>query len=310
MLLLNDVRVFIEIAAAGSLTAAARKLGLPKSSVTRQLDRLESTLTVRLFSRTTRSLALTDEGATFLPHARRLLDDSIEAENVLRRQAAGPSGLVTVSASTTFGRHFLAPHLPEFRRRYPKVRVALRLSAVKFSVGGGQVDVAIRLGPEIESNVARRKLGEIAFCLVAAPTYFRKRPALKEPLDLARVDLIELKPPSVDHRLELYRNGTMQSVRYVPVFEMDDPEAVLATVIAGGGVAALPHFLVAPALAESRLVQVLADWAPPPTPVSVLYDARIAPSLRVGAYVEFVVETLGKAGPWLTGPKVARKGAK
>ena len=300
MILLTDVRVFLEIAGSGSFTGAAAALRLPKSSVARQMLRLEDELGCQLIERTTRKVALTDAGRTFLPHARRLLDDSIEAVGVLRGAGESASGLLSVSAPGTFGRMFVAPLLPEFRKRYPNVRVALRLAAAKVAVGvePGSVDVAIRLGPVLEPDLGTRRLGELRFWLVASPGYLKGRRWPAAPLDLADHDLIELPTPARDNRLELHRLGEVQTVRCVPSIGIDDPEAVRGVALADGGIATLPDFLVRADVAEGRLVRVLDEWAPPPATIQVVFGTRIAPPLRVRAFVDFLRDTLGQTEPW------------
>lgn len=297
-MLLADVRVFLEIAGTGSFTGAAAALRLPKSSVARQLARLEEALGRTLLARTTRRVALTEDGRAFLPYARRLIDDSIEAMHVLRGDGEGASGLLSVSAPGTFGRQFLAPLLPGFRRRYPAVRVALRLSGARARLGVGEADVALRLGAVLEPDLGVRRLGQIEFWLVAAPSYLRGRPEPREPLDLSGHELIELPTPAADNRLELVRDGEHRSVRCVPAIGIDDPEAIRAVVLAGGGIATLPAFLAWADVAAGALRRVLPDWAPPPAPISLLHTARMAPPLRVRAFVDFMAEALGRAQPW------------
>lgn len=298
MMRLPDVRAFVEILGSGSFTAAAKALGLPKSSLARQLARLEEELGCVLIRRTTRTIELTEEGRRFLPHARRLLDDSIEALTVIKGSNARARGQVTVSAPATFGRLFLAPRIPEFRRSHPHVRLALRLGASKAAVGVGDVDVAIRLGPLVEPDLAVRRLGQIEFCLVAAPAYLRARPAIAEPIDLARHELIELRPPAQDNRLDLVREGKRTSVRCVPGIELNDPDAAKLAALADGGIATLPSFLVTTEIEQGRLVRVLPEWSPNPAPISVLFAAHIAPPLRIRAYVDYLFETLAKELPW------------
>lgn len=298
MILLTDVRVFLEIVNAGSFTAAAQSLRAPKSSVARQLMRLEAEVGAQLIARTTRSVELTDEGRSFLPHARRLLDDSIEAMNVLRIDGESANGLLLISAPSTFGRTFLAPHLPAFRKRHPNVRVSLRLTSSKVEIGVGTTDIAIRLGPLIEPNLGVRRLGHIDFCLAAEPGYLKGRTELLDPIDLANHELLELRPPAMDNRLDLYRNGEVRSIRCIPAIEIDDPESVKSATLAGGGVATLPIFLVGKELESGELVRVLGDWAPVRVPVHVVYSTKVAPPLRVRAYLDFLFETVGTTRPW------------
>ena len=300
-MLLADVKVFVEIAETGSFTAAAKALRAPKSSVARQLARLEDELGQPLIARTTRSLRLTDNGKLFLPHARRLIDDEIEARNVLRSGGDGASGLLTISAPSTFGRRFLAPRLPEFLNQHPNVRVHLCLTAAKVQIGVGQSDLAFRLGALIEKGLASRALGAIDFALVASPAYLRARPPIATPLDLAGVDFIELRPPAADHRIALFRAGVEQSLHYVPRLEMDDPDGVKATATAGAGVAALPRFLVEAELRRGELLHVLPDWAPASAALHLVYGSNSAPSLRVRAFIDFVQAIWKDDFPWRSG---------
>ncbi|CCE00525.1 LysR family transcriptional regulator [Bradyrhizobium sp. STM 3809] len=309
MIQLTDVRVFLEVVSAGSFTTAARTLKIPKSSVARQIARLEDDIGVMLLARTTRTLELTDQGRTFLPYARRLLDDGIEASNVIRSHREGASGLLTVTASSTFGRMFLAPHLSTFRKQHPNIRVDLKLTATKLVIGVSQADIAIRLGPIVDPNLGVQSFGRMEFCLVAAPAYMKGRPSVTKPLDLAGHELIELRPPASDNQLELHKDGKLQCVRCVPAMVIDDPDTAKVVCLMAGGIATVPTFLVANEIRDATLVRILPDWSLAPAPISVVYAKQIAPSLRVRAYLEFLASTIGKTRPWeveLKPPKVKR----
>lgn len=304
MIQLSDVRVFLEILSTGSFTAAAKALQMPKSSVARQIARLEAEVGCRLLRRTSRSVALTDEGRSFVPHARRLLDDGIEAENVLRTKGKGASGLLTVSATALVGRAFLAPHLPAFLARNPNVQVALWLSAARLGIGSslGEVDIAIRLRAEGAAQMGSRKLGQFDFCLVAAPAYLKKRRAPRMPADLQDHHILELSPPGKINRMELLKGGKSFALRYSPALQIDDPEAVRMATLAGGGISVLPTFLVADDIGRGALVHVLEGWAPASIPVSVLYRTDVGPSLRVRAFLDFLFETFEQNPPWRIDP--------
>lgn len=300
MLQLSDVRVFLEILSTGSFTGAARALGMPKSSVARQVARLEEDVGGRLLHRTSRSVSLTDDGRSFVPVARRLLEDGIEAHNFLRRDGRDVGGRLAVTTTGLFGRTVLAPILPRFLQRYPKIQLSLRLTAGRVEIGGapGEADVAIRLRTEGHPDVGSRKLGQIHSCLVAAPAYLAKKAAPESPKDLAGHDFIELGPSTKDHRMELERHGEVCAVRYTPALRIDDPEAVKVATAAGGGVSLLPTFLVADGLASGALVRLLPGWAPAPLPVTVLYRTDVATPMRVRLFVDFLFDTIGKDASW------------
>jgi DNA-binding transcriptional LysR family regulator len=291
MLQLSDVRVFLAAADSASFTEAALKLRIPKSSVARQLQRLEHELGAQLFTRSTRAVALTDDGRAFLPHAHRLIGDSIEAAHSLRRDAA--SGLLTITAPVTFARHFLAPHLGAFRKRFPDVRLALDLSPRKLDVGLGEADIAIRLGPAMGHGLGLRPLGQIVFVLVATQDYLRANPAILNPFDLAAHAVIELRPPLADHSLELASNGSTQRVRVVPSIEANDPETVKTLCLSHLGIAALPRFLVSDDLRSGALIQLLPQWRIPAANVNAIYDRRHALPVRVRVCLDFLAEISG-----------------
>lgn len=297
-MLLGDVRVFVEIASLGSFTAAGRALGLPKSTIARQLARLEESLGCQLAQRTTRSVTLTDKGRTFLPHARRLVDDGIEAANAMHDPKIGAAGNVVLSAPLTFGRTFIAPLLPEFRQRNPNVRVALHLSAHRVELGAGLTDAAVRLGPLFGPNLAIRKLGFISYVFVCAPSSLGKSPAPRTPLELSQFDYVELHPPSSDGALSISNGRETEVIRFVASIKSEDASAVRMAVLAGGGVAALPLFLVQEDIRAGRLIHLLPEWAPPPAQVSLVHSIRTAQPPRVRALVDFLAEKLGNDPSW------------
>ena len=301
MIILADVHVFLEIAQTGHFAGAARKLGAAKSSVTRQLGRLEAELGRKLFERTTRTLALTDEGRVFLPYARRLVDDSREAASVVQARKGRGSGLLKVSSPGAFGRWFVGPQIARFRRRHPEVRVSLELTSRKATLGPDGADIALRLGPLVDPGLGVRRLGAVDYALVAAPGLFRDGRAPERPEAIRDHPFLALRPPVGERRIELRRGRESVSVGLLPVAECNDPEVVRAICLDKGGLAALPRFLVAPDLAAGRLETVLPGWAPPPAEILVVYSAQTAPPLRVQAFMDFLFETLGEEKPWTAG---------
>jgi DNA-binding transcriptional LysR family regulator len=300
MIQLSDVQVFLEIVSAGSFTAAARALKTPKSSVARQIARLEQELGCVLLTRSTRVVALTEAGRSFLPHARRLLDDGIEAQNVFRSKGKGASGLLTIAATGLIGRRFIVPHLPAFRERHPNIRIALWLGRERHEIGSGdgEADIALRLRTIASPEIGNQKLGEIDFRIVAAPAYLERRGVPEVPEDLAKHEIIELGPPGKHSRLVLTGPDRTATVAFAPPIHIDDPEAVRIAAIAGGGMAILPRFLVAQDVRSGALRTILDDWRQAPVPLHALYRTHVAPPIRVRAYLDYLLETVGRAQPW------------
>lgn len=300
MIQLSDVQVFLEIVSAGSFSAAARVLKMPKSSVARQIARLEQQLGCGLLDRSTRVLTLTEDGQNFLPHARRLLDDGIEAQNVLRLKGKGASGLLTITTTGLIGRTFIVPHLPAFRARHPNIRIALWLGQERHEIGAGpgQADVAIRLRTIASPEIGNQKLGEIDFRIVAAPDYLRQNGVPMVPEDLASHAIIELGPAGKHNRLLLNGKDRTATLAFTPPIHIDDPEAVRVAAIAGGGIAVLPAFLVHDDVRRGVLRTILDEWRQAPVPLHVLYRTHVAPPIRVRAYLDYLLETIGQTQPW------------
>lgn len=294
MIQLGDIRVFLEASASGSFSEAARRLRVPKSSVTRQIGRLETHVGRSLFTRGPRTVTLTDEGRNFLPHAQRLYDQGVETENILKLGSRGATGTLTISTTGPLARAFLVPHLPVFLERHPDVQVALRLTAARMEVGSApdQVDIAIRLRSSAGPNLANHKLGEIGFWIVAAPVYLNTHGVPQTPDDLRRHQLIETGPPNKAHEIVLRRDSDIATIRYTPRLQIDDPEAVCIAALGGAGAAVVPRFVAAPSVASGALVRVLPDWTLATIPVTALYRTDVAPPARVRAYVDYLAETI------------------
>ena len=178
-----ELEAFLAVAQAGSLSAAARRLGLTPSSVSRIVARTEARLGVRLLLRTTRRLQLTAEGEVYLRAAGRILADLDETEGGIADQAA-PRGLLRVSAALAYGRMVVVPLLGEFLRRYPEIKLDIELSDRIVDIAGGRADVAIRFGPLPDSGLLARKLDETGRTVVAAPDYLRRAGTPLRPADL------------------------------------------------------------------------------------------------------------------------------
>ena len=158
---LVDIRAFVRIADEGGISAAARLLGAPKSSVSRSLARLEESVGTVLVERHTRQLRLSDAGRLYLPHARRILADVEEAGSALEGLTGAPRGTLRINAAVTFALGLVAPMLPVFMRRYPEVRVVLETENRVVDLAREEVDVAIRVGQMADSDLMARKLGTI-----------------------------------------------------------------------------------------------------------------------------------------------------
>lgn len=185
----GELEIFTLVAEAGSFSEAGRRLNLAPSSIARVLDRIEARLGVRLLLRTTRSLTVTPEGATYLSSARRILADLRETEQLITDQSS-PRGRLRVSSSLVYGRTFVVPLLGEFIRRHPEILVEINLTDSLVDIAAGQADVAVCMGPLPDGPLTARKLGETHKVIVASPSYLARRGTPQVPEDLLKHDCI------------------------------------------------------------------------------------------------------------------------
>lgn len=288
MLDLEDLTTFVEVADAGGVTAAARRLGLPKSIVSRRLMRLEQDLGTQLLARTTRGAALTEAGASFREHAARVV-----AELQVARDSISPEsdvcGLLRIAGPLTFGPTHLAPVLAELALRYPKLHVHTAYSDRFVDLVGEGFDAAVRLGFLPDSNLVARRIAPLRGKCVASPAYLKAHGAPRTPEELLEHECLMQGTESWPFIL----NGKTITVRPQGRFKADNGAALAAAAVAALGIAALPDFLVDAHIAAGALEPVLVDY---PSPEAGLYIVRppgeFAPR-KVRALIDILVERFG-----------------
>jgi DNA-binding transcriptional LysR family regulator len=279
---------FVAVCETQSLTAAARRLGLSPSVMSRQIAALEGRLGVRLFHRTTRQISLTDAGARYLERTRRILSDLDEAERAAQSDRTEPSGRLSVTAPLIFGRLHVAPLLAYFVQHHPKVSVELILSDRFVSLVEEGHDLAIRIGHLPDSQLIARRFGETRRALVASPSYLAKVGVPHHPDDLLRHDTIAFRPGVPPFDWQFSANGTDLKVNVVPRFVTNGGDTAIALALHGVGIARVLYYQVRDAIAEGRLVEVLAPFAPPPLPIHAVYPSARFLSGKVRAFVELI----------------------
>lgn len=302
----NEMLVFARVVQAGSFTAAAAKLGMPKSTVSRKVSELEERLKSRLLHRTTRTLSLTDAGRTYYDYCARIAAEVDEAERAVGRLQETPRGLLRVTAPVNV--EFLSPIVSDFLKRYPEVRLELLCTGRAVDLVEESFDVAIRAGVLADSTLIARSLGSSPWHLVATPGYLHQRGRPRSPEDLKKHQCLFFgagRNP-VDLRI---KNGdiSLQLTLFARMI-VSDMEILEAAATAGLGVALLPAFRSTKDLRAGRLKRVLPDWSPPPTPVHVVYPSSRHLSPIVKAFVDHLQERMTPP-PWEPGPMRKRRGA-
>jgi DNA-binding transcriptional LysR family regulator len=285
---IEDLRTFVEVADAGGVSPAARRLGVSKSIVSRRLVRLEDELGIQLLARTTRGAALTEAGATFREHAARVC-----AEMDLARETILPAGdlqgLLRIGAPLTFGPTHLAPVFAELARRHPHLHVHAHYSDRFVDIIGEGFDCAVRLGYLSDSNLIARRVAPMCGKLVASPDYIRKHGAPETPDEL-------LAHQALMQGTESWRfmdGDKMISVHPHGRFKADNGTALAAAAVAGLGIAALPDFLTAHHLASGALVPVMTRYPPPEAGLYVVRPPGQHPARKIRALTELLIEHFG-----------------
>jgi DNA-binding transcriptional LysR family regulator len=289
------IAIFVRVIDLGSFAAVAAECGLTPSGVSRIVSRLEDRLGVQLLHRTTRRLTLTPEGETMLARGRDILASIEAAEAEVTAARGKPKGLIRVNTGTAFARHRLAPVLPEFYRRYPDIRLEIAIADMRVDLVAQQVDVSIRIGPPGDTDYAVRKLGDMRRVICASPVYLARHGMPGRPEDLSRHNCLVLTglarlaewPMQVDGRTVLFKaTGAVTC---------DSAELIREMVLAGLGIARFGDFIALDALADGRLVEVLADFnSSEPQPINVLIAPGRRNLPRIRAFVDFLVEYGGR----------------
>lgn len=296
---LQAMTTFVRVVETGSFSAVARESNTTQGAVSKQVAALERSLGARLLTRTTRSLALTEEGERYFEQARRLVAEIAEAEGVLRRGEQQLSGWLRVASSVGFGRLKLMPLVQSFLAENPCVKIDLRLNDGFIDLVEQGIDVAVRIGELRDSNLVARRVGTTCRILVAHRSYLRALPK-------------GLKPPRtpddlVHHNCLVYtelaaRNawsftagpgaaepvGTTRVVRVGGNLQTNSSEVIRSAVLAGMGISNAPTWMLDQELAAGDVQRLLPDWEPAPMPIHLVSPPERRHSAKVKAFAEHV----------------------
>lgn len=295
MLNLNDLVLFAAAVEHGGFAAASRRLGVPKSTISKRVAELEQVLAARLIHRTSRSFVLTEVGRDFYEHARAALIETEAAEAVVRRRQAEPSGTVKITASVPTAQMHLAPHLPALSRAYPRLRVQLEVTDrfVDLVLEGFDIAVRSHFAPLPDSGLVQRQLLVEPILLVAAPGYLDQRGALRSPADLASHDGLLTGATATQWQLSNTGGETLQTTP-LPRMVANESTVLVSAAVAGLGVVCLPETICRAALAAGQLVRVLPEWSAGRVTTTIVMPHRRGQLPAVRAAVEFLARCVGK----------------
>ncbi|QKC97742.1 LysR family transcriptional regulator [Mesorhizobium sp. NZP2298] len=292
MIDLNDVTVFARVVEAGSFTAAARLLAMPKTTVSRRVAALEREVGVRLLQRTTRSLNLTDAGRLYYEQSSQGLRTIEEANLRLAEARAEPSGTIRISAPVGFSGHFLIRAVVEFLALYPKTNVELRLTDDKLNLIEDGIDLAFRTGRLEDSTLIARKIGSTHRLLCASPAYLARYGMPESPADLARHRCVIAGQSASGAHWVLDGPQGQETVVVAGRFAANEMQAVVAAALADFGIAQLPQLMAEGLINEGRLRRVLDGYTTPEGGLYVLYPSSRHLSPLVKAFIDLAVERI------------------
>jgi DNA-binding transcriptional LysR family regulator len=287
---LNEIVVFARVAQTGGLSAAARLLGMPKSTVSRKLAQLEERVGARLIQRTTRKLGLTDAGRIYYQHAARIVAEIEEAGQALRRVQTEPRGPLRVTAPLAF--RMLGPIVAAYLSRHRHVQLELVCTDRPVDLIEEGFDVAIRAGALGDSTLVARPLGRFRRVLVASPGYCKQNGTPRQPADLRKHACLIFGAGARPTQWTLFSDGKQAEVRVTPRLSVNDFDILRDAAQAGLGIAALADFTCAEDISAGRLRHVLPDWHAAETPVHALYPTARHLSPKVVTFIELLQERL------------------
>jgi len=290
-LMLGSIELFCLAAEQGSFTAAANIASVTPAAVSRSVSRLEERIGVRLFVRTTRQMRLTDEGRVYFEQCRQALNQLVEAEREVSGHQLEPSGLLRISAPSTYGHYRLLPLIPGFRDRYPGVKVEINISNRNIDFAEEGYDLAVRARVTADSGLIARHLEDTPLAVVASPDYLARRGTPKSLEDLAQHECIQFELPSSGRSIPWLFRRDGQDIEWQTTggYACSDDVTAGATLARhGAGVFQSYRFVVEDDLRTGRLVELLQDFGGRWRPHSLLYPHRRFVPLRVRVFVDYL----------------------
>ncbi|WP_374762866.1 LysR family transcriptional regulator [Yunchengibacter salinarum] len=281
---LDDMAVFIRVVELGSFSRAGRDLRLSAALVSSRIKRLEGALGITLFNRTTRQVRVTEAGRRYYEDCLDILRRVEEAESRLAESDVAPRGILRLTASSSFGRHFLARQIPDFHRRYPHIRVQLQITDRVVDLLAEGLDLAMRMGPVVPGSFRTVILAPVRRGLYASPDYLARRGWPQTPQDLARHDCLMLRyPGSRQFRWRFAGPDGPYDLALDGALDSTNGEVLRDWAVAGEGIVLKTDWEVRRDVAEGRLVEVLADHMPGDNVLHLVipYDQYVPPRVRV-----------------------------
>ena len=302
---LGLINTFIRVVETGSIAAAARAQGQSAAAVSQSLSRLEAHLGVRLLSRTTRSMVLTESGARYFEKVRHIPRD-IDLAAQSATMTSEPQGALRAATTAAFGRHVLAPLMPAFKTAYPRIDIELISTDRRIDHRLEGIDVSIRIKAQLSESLVARQIASRPFMFCASPAYLQRAGVPAAPEDLHKHACLVFRYPTDGRYLpwNFVRNGHSFEVKTNPEFVCDDIDMLAQIAVNGGGIARLADFVAQPLIELGRLVPLFeshhpdaATAQPEPMDIYACVTERSALNSKVRAFIDFLEHALRADSP-------------
>lgn len=292
------MRTFVRVVQTGSFSAAAREQNTSQASVSKRVAALESQLGVKLLTRTSRELSLTEVGTQYFDKCINILAELDEADANARSEIASPKGALKVAAPIAFARLVLAPIIKEFVEKYPEIKIEMALSDAHVDLIAEGIDIAIRAKKLEDSNLVARHLSDNPMLMIASPDYLKENGTPETPEDLINHDCIVYSHLSSINKWGFSKEGKEHSVSVKGSFQSNNGDTNLEVALAGLGIAQFPIWMVSGHLKAGRLVEVLKDYEKTSIPLNVIYPQNRYIPLKVRCFIDFILEKSKNLQEW------------
>jgi DNA-binding transcriptional LysR family regulator len=289
---LESMSVIVAVAEAGSLSAAARKLGTPIPTVSRKVSELEGRLNTELFQRSSRQMKLTDAGRSYIEACKRIIDQVEDAEREVSGEYRSPTGDLAVTAPWGLGHMHLLPIACEFLKAYPDVALRLALTDRIVNTVAENIDIAIRIGPLPDSSMIATRIGSVRFVACASPAYLAARGAPNKPADLSNHNCITIDDMATPRAWKFARGNREITAPIRSRLTVNDSEAAIEAAIGGAGIARVMSYKMEAARRAGTLVVMLEAFEQAPWPVHIVYAERKPMPMKIRAFLNWVTPRL------------------
>lgn len=290
---LQSMSVFRRVAETGNFSEVAREMKISQPTVSKHVAALEQHLNIKLFNRSTRQLSLTEVGKQYYDRCIHILDEVLETESLLRNQESIPTGTLRINTPVTFGEIRIVPHLWQFLNKYPELKIDLIMDDNYVDLVKGGVDVAIRIGPMVDSALVARKIGDSPRVVIASPEYLATHGEPKSLQELKDHSCIVYTLLTTRDEWHFIGPKGREAISVKGRFSVNNPRTICEAVLQNQGIAVAPVWLVGDYIQKGQFKVILEDYTPTPLDVHAVFPGRRYVPAKVRCFIEFISKLMG-----------------